>query len=597
MKTLRCLLALALACPCVPAQDLPRDGPKLSPFRSMRAAGEGIEVQVDDENWFGLESVHGFDTATLLKESKRLCGDRWWKRITEDLPALLEAMGRKPDTAVDIEVRDLKTGARRKLAGVAMTGEKHKALRDANARAEREAEREVPKAALPPSELSAEDARADLDALKAMLDQQFAYRELRSVDLDQLLAEAKARLGEGAVARTALAREVDRILRAFGDGHSRLAPGQLPPSASYLPFLVAQGKDGVVAFKADRSGLLDDKYPVLEAIDGVPLPRWIEAASARATAGSPAMVARQALRGMRELADLRAALSLPDAAEVRVSLRGSGGTRDVTLRTAPRSPVYGEWPRTRTRMLEGNVGYLRLPEMTSEPAFLDGIDEAMQKFRGTKGLVIDVRGNGGGTRDGLRRLFPYFMGPKDGPQVVNAAAVFGEAGASADGQLADRGMYPADWSGYGEAQRAAIAAFQKTFKPSWQLPAGRFGPWHYLVLDRTDNGKAFHYDKKVVVLIDDGCFSATDIFVAALGTRPQVTLLGTATSGGSGRARRFTLKHSGIVLQLSSMASFRPDGQLFEGNGVPPDVVCEPKATDFVGTTDTALDQALARLK
>jgi hypothetical protein len=63
------------------------------------------------------------------------------------------------------------------------------------------------------------------------------------------------------------------------------------------------------------------------------------------------------------------------------------------------------------------------------------------------------------------------------------------------------------------------------------------------------------------------------------------------------RARPFQLKHSGIALQLSSMASFRPDGQLFEGNGVPPDVVCEPKATDFVGTTDTALELAQSRLK
>ena len=35
----------------------------------------------------------------------------------------------------------------------------------------------------------------------------------------------------------------------------------------------------------------------------------------------------------------------------------------------------------------------------------------------------------------------------------------------------------------------------------------------------------------------------------------------------------------------------------FEGNGVPPDVVCEPKAGDFVGTTDTALEQALIRLR
>ena len=98
--------------------------------------------------------------------------------------------------------------------------------------------------------------------------------------------------------------------------------------------------------------------------------------------------------------------------------------------------------------------------------------------------------------------------------------------------------------------------------------------------------------------MDNGCFSATDIFLAAMKTRPTVELIGTPSGGGSGRARRHRLTQSGIELRLSSMVSYQPDGRLFEGHGVSPDTVIEPIATDLVRDgTDTVLDAALASMR
>lgn len=57
-------------------------------------------------------------------------------------------------------------------------------------------------------------------------------------------------------------------------------------------------------------------------------------------------------------------------------------------------------------------------------------------------------------------------------------------------------------SGWTDAQRAAITSFARGFTPSWKSPAGRFSPWHFLVLDRADNPRAFPYGRPVVVLID-----------------------------------------------------------------------------------------------
>src|SRR5690606_3005762 len=104
-----CLLSAAFAAAAA-AQRVDRDGPKVSPLRALRSVDGGLEVQVDDDTWFALESVAGVETATLLREADRLCGDKAWKRITEDLPALLAAMGTEVVDRVDLVLRDLETG-------------------------------------------------------------------------------------------------------------------------------------------------------------------------------------------------------------------------------------------------------------------------------------------------------------------------------------------------------------------------------------------------------------------------------------------------------------------------------------------------------
>jgi len=602
MKNATRLLFLCLAVAmAMPAQDVDREGRPISPFRGMREVAAGIEVQLADDTWWSLQSVAGVDAATLQREAVRLCGDRAWKRLTEDLPAVLAAMGVTVGDAVDLVVQDVATGERRELPAVPMTKDNRERLRAANRGAERPAGLPAPRAAK--ATLTAQDVRDDLAELRRLLDGQFAYRELRRVDLDALLRDAAKELGTGPVAAADFTRVVDRVLRAFGDGHSRL-DGPPAAAAVFPPFLVQQVEGGHVAFRPDRRGFVDPERPFLVAIDGVPIATWLDAATRRATRGSAVMQAREAERGLRDLALLRGELPLPLPPRVEASprltitLRGAAGERTQALDFTTARPTYGAWPRTATRRLEGDLGYLRIESMQDDAAFLDGLDAAMQSFRDTRGLVIDVRGNGGGTRDALRRLAPYFL-PADGAPVVgNVAAVLLERGrAAAPDALADRGLYPLDWSGWSDAQRAAIRTFVRTWKPSWKLPAGKFSPWHFLMLDRADNAGAFAYAQKVVVLIDRACFSATDVFAAGLGALPNVTLVGEATSGGSGRARGHVLPASGLRLQLSTMASFRPDGVLFEGNGVVPDVEQATAPGDLIGASDTVLARAVALLR
>ena len=119
-----------------------------------------------------------------------------------------------------------------------------------------------------------------------------------------------------------------------------------------------------------------------------------------------------------------------------------------------------------------------------------------------------------------------------------------------------------------------------------------------MVLSRQRGGREyFFYDKPVAVLCNAGSFSATDGFLSAFADLPQVILVGEPSSGGSGAARRFQLRNSGTVVMLSTMASFRSNGRLFDGNGVEVDVEVKPKIGDYLTDADSVLERAVQILK
>ena len=101
----------------------------------------------------------------------------------------------------------------------------------------------------------------------------------------------------------------------------------------------------------------------------------------------------------------------------------------------------------------------------------------------------------------------------------------------------------------------------------------------------------------VIVLCNAASFSATDGFLSAFADLPNVKLLGEPSGGGSGARRRFTLPHTNATVSISSMASFRPNGKLFDGNGIEVDIESRARLEDFTDNQDTVLDQAVRWLQ
>ena len=565
---------------------------KASPFDAIRWSEGQPQVQIGAD-WYAPVAIDGIPVEKILAAIDRRWRGQRTKRFAEDLVEVMVSLSWKGDLKVDLDLRSLKDASARRLEGVEMTRAKRQALRAANSGRSRPAAR--PRGSSASAWISVADARADIEAFGAGLRDQFAYLGLGEVNLQRELGRLRDGLSGDRAGVEGLNRDLHQLLMRFGDGHAAVR-GPLPmgrPGDTFLPFLLVESAVGVVAVLPDRSALVHRQAPVVLSIDGRSIEAWIAAVRPYIARGSPQLVRRRALRDLRAIDVGRRELGLETGGPLKVRFARADGSGVVEreLKTSSRRPTYGPWPRSASKTLKGGIGYLRIARMDGK---VDELRAAMKEFVGTKGLVVDVRGNGGGTRELLLALGGYLIGPKESAVVGNIAQ-YRLSRRFDPGHLEARYMYRAGWGGWNARQRAAIAAAAKTFKPEWQ-PVGLFSPWHYLVLDRTGHAAEYFYGHPVVVLSDSGCFSATDIFLGALELLPRVTLLGTASSGGSARTQSFRLPKSGMEVRCASMASFRPDGRLYDGRGVEVDVEVLPDPGDFlIGGGDAQLEAALKR--
>lgn len=593
--------------------------PKLAPWDGVRWAEDAPEVRVGG-TWFGLVQIDRVTVVMFRNRGKQLYGNGWQRRFEEDLVEFMAKLGSKPGPTVELILEVLDTGENLLKRGIRLT----KANRDAVWRAAvaREAKsaarptrrvvrehrsepdpryvsmtKRTPLPALAGSPLvSGEQAAADLDQLEWHLANEYSYADMRGVDYRAALDTIRLRLGDE-ITRGHLALQIHRLLCLMGDGHTRVRGMSREVLGTVDPDVELFWHDGVLVM---AEPLTEPPQPpvVVLRIDNVPLERWIEAISDIIPAGSEAYRQWRIARDLRRyIPYVRAKLNLPheERFEIRFKRLGDIGHGKVDMpleRLHPGSSSGGavQWGR------KGEVALLHIAEMSSDDEDLARIDIAMQDFKGLKGMVVDVRGNGGGSRKILRALAPYFMKPGE-LRVANVAAYRLPPGTKAgapDGYMANRFLYPATASVWNDKERAFVKAHLAGFAADMVLPEKQFSAWHVMLLKRELNPKAYHFDKRIVVLMDGGCFSATDIFLGALKGMRNVTLMGTPSGGGSGRTQRITLANSGIRLRMSSMASFQPSGQRYDGVGIEPDAVRRPVWDDLSQLDhDSVLDRAL----
>ena len=594
---------------------------KRAPFTAARVEQGNLVIEVDGV-WYRLQSIDGIRGAALIRFAHENYGGNTEKRLVEDLVEVMTRMGKEPKRTVALELERIDDGKVVSLPRVPMTKEnRNQAWRARQIAARGAPVRRVKRRRVLSKSwdakfahlaklvegardrvfLSRAQAQEDLDQLEWLVKNVHAYATLRGVDLDKLFDAARAAIRGEKISRNTFAIHVMKVIAMLGDGHARVAENPARVLApGFLGFLIADAGGRPVALMASRESFLNGDCPYISKLDGVAIQKWIDAAARLVAHGSPQLVRQRSIRLLRHLQHVRRELGLPEKPTVTVELVSEDGKRreELVLPYSDDKPLYGEWPRTKTQILPGGIAYLRVARMDSGGSapllFPNPNDRTKSPLADLKGLIVDLRGNGGGTRALLRLTLPLLLEP-NAAVVANVAAyrLPPEVEERPDGHLQNRHLFPVGASSVGDADRKVMDAFAQSFQPGWKLPPG-FSAWHYMVVRGGDHPA---YDGPVILLTDSGCFSATDIFVGAFKGRPNVTVMGTATSGGSGRTQSYTLAHSRLRLRLSSMASFQPNGRLYDTNGIAPDIEVPIKPTDLIGKTDSALDAALERLK
>lgn len=442
-----------------------------------------------------------------------------------------------------------------------------------------------------PNVITREEALMDLGALRRRLLGSASYLSKKNQAivikrLDNLMAGLPSR-----IYAPELGRFLQLILGDIGDSHASVR-WRGDRHGRYLGFRLGDAAGGVVAVALNNRQFVDKNHPYLVALDGVPLATWMELAGFYVNQGSPQQIRRASLSELRRVDNLRRQLKLPDRPHIALTLANAAGetkTRRRKLSESRRSRAsihYGD-----SRMLDGNIGYLRIPDMHIRGGDMDPHLEQMERFRDSAGLIIDVRDNPGGYYDLALALYGYFAAPGSPPYVAHICRSR-LAVANPDSICRPHAQRNyVQWDLWPRAERAAIDRAMTAFKPEWQPQD--LSQWSdYLVLLAHRHQGQFHYDKPVIVLSNAASFSATDIFLSIFSDLPQVRIMGTPSSGGSGNSLTATMPLSGISIRLSSMIAYRPSGRTFDGNGIEVDIHQKPLPGDFTGRQDSVLEAA-----
>ena len=233
----------------------------------------------------------------------------------------------------------------------------------------------------------------------------------------------------------------------------------------------------------------------------------------------------------------------PQLQTVRLTLRWpvTGATRTITLTPARYNPPFP--PPVTSKLLAGHIGYVNISNLgfpgNAGSQVLAAISKLEKKAK-LRGVILDVRGNGGGA----------------------PAGIAGVAG------LLEHGR---PW-GYGcPLTGTCTAEYPNSKMPLLHLP--------------------------LAVLTDRACVSACDQFAAAVKDLHLGTLIGTRTAGATGAAAVFSrILNDGSALQLTTKTFLAAGHEIIDGIGVAPGYYIPLTAKDVATGHDPNIAKALAVL-
>ena len=189
-------------------------------------------------------------------------------------------------------------------------------------------------------------------------------------------------------------------------------------------------------------------------------------------------------------------------------------------------------------LIDSLIGYVHVSTF-AEGNWIHDIDRVLNYFKKTKGLVIDIRNNSGGSSITYDSMLSRFI-----HEPIEETVFFKNGD-------------------------------QKSW---WIYPGG------------------VQYRGNVVILINGASFSAAEIFTELMRQLPNVIVVGDTSGGGGGASEIFHLP-SGKRLKLPVKYFKRLDGKMIEWNGIIPDIVVEQTETEIKLGQDKQLEHSIQLLR
>jgi C-terminal processing protease CtpA/Prc len=198
--------------------------------------------------------------------------------------------------------------------------------------------------------------------------------------------------------------------------------------------------------------------------------------------------------------------------------------------------------------LNNEVGYIRYSSF-SNTVTSQHFEYMLSRFKDTRGLIFDIRQNGGGYIENVFTIISRFIDKKTITYYSSIKTSYG-------------GAYDSTFS----APEAVL----------------------------TEPAQGTTYTKPVIVLTDRGSYSASSFFAVSCLAIPHVTLMGDTTGGGLGLPSGGQLPN-GWTYRFPVTRTISVDGRNLE-NGVPPDIHITLLPDHNVTGTDNIMDAAIDKI-
>jgi len=297
------------------------------------------------------------------------------------------------------------------------------------------------------------------------------------------------------------------------------------------------GETVITAIRADSDAAHAGISPgmIIRTVDGKPVNERIAEIESAKSASSTSRATR--------MFTYNRLLSGPADTQLKLGVERADGSQFETEVTRQ---IYSSSTSVATDTLPSGNGYIRFDGF--QPSIIKEFRQALERFRNTPGLVVDLRRNGGGDLGVLMPIAGYFFDKKT--------------------------LFAKDETRSGKP----LSEFVGVWRLPLELYVGRSGDQIYA--------------GPVVILVDAHSASSSEVFAAGMQDSRRAKIIGSQSCGCVlGIAKPRVMKGGG-VLEMSEVLWYSPKGRRLEGTGILPDETVLPTLRNLQRRQDPVLEAA-----